>query len=59
MNCKVEQKLKLIKYCVLAAAGNDNINNNVNDNSNGNNTTFTVKDTKLYVTVLILSARDN
>ena len=49
----------MIKYCVLAAAGNDNINNKVNDDSNGNNTTFTVKDTKLYVTVLILSARDN
>ena len=31
-NCKVELKLKLTKYCVLSAAGNENVNNNNNAN---------------------------
>ena len=30
INCKVELKLKWIKYCVLSAPGNDNDNNNDN-----------------------------
>ena len=30
-NCKVELKLKSTKYCVLSAAGNDNINSNDDD----------------------------
>ena len=37
--CKVELKLKWTKYCVLAAAGSDNII----DNNNANNTIFTIK----------------
>ena len=55
IHCKVELKLKWTKYCVLPAAGADN----VNDNVNGNNIIFTIKDIKLYVPVVTLSARDN
>ena len=47
-----------MKYCVLSAASNDKLNNNHNDN-NGNNVIFTIKDTKFYVPVVILPARDN
>ena len=36
-----------------------NVNDNVNDNVNGNNIIFTIKDTKLYVPVVTVSARDN
>ena len=57
INCQVELKLKWTKYCVLYAAGADNVNGNVNDNANGNNIVFTIKDTKLYVPVVTLSAR--
>ena len=39
----------------MSAAGNDN----VNDNNNANNIIFTIKDTKVYVSVVTLSARDN
>ena len=53
INCKVELKLKWTKYCVLSATGADN------DNSNAFNITFTIKDAKLYVPLVILSARDN
>ena len=53
INYKVELKLKRTKYCVLSAAGADN------DNDNSNNIIFTVKDTKLYVPVVTLSATDN
>ena len=43
-------------YCVLSADGNDNF---INDNNNVDNIIFTIKDTKLYVLVVTLSARDN
>ena len=33
--------------------------NDVIDNNNANNIIFTIKDTKLYVPVLTLSAKDN
>ena len=56
INCKVELKLKWIKYCVLSAAGNENV---INDNDNTNNIIFTIKNTKLYIPVRTLSARDN
>ena len=56
INCNVELKLKCTKYCVLSAAGNGNV---INDNNNANNITFTIKDTKLNVPVVTLSARDN
>ena len=53
IHCKVELKLKCTKYCVLSAAGNDNINANLN------NIVFTIKDTKLFVSVKTLSASDS
>ena len=59
INCKVELKLKWTKYCVLSAAGADDVNGNVNDNIYGNNVIFTINDTKSYVLVMTLSARDN
>ena len=42
----------------MSAAGND-VNDNVNDDANSDNIIFTIKDTKLYVPVVILSTRDN
>ena len=57
INCKVELKLKWTKYCVLSALCF--VNDNVNDNLNGNDITFTIKDTKLYVPVVTLTARGN
>ena len=53
INYKVESKHKWTKYCVLSAVGNNNTNDNLNNNI------FTVKDTKLYVSVVTLLARDN
>ena len=53
MNFKVKLKLKLTNRCVLSAAGADNTA------PNSNNIIFTIKDTKLYVAVFILSARNN
>ena len=53
IKCKVELKLTWTKYCALYAAGADN------DNANPNNIIFTIKDTKLYVRVVTLSAKDN
>ena len=58
INRKVELKLKWAKYCVFSATGNDNLYNIVNYN-NGNNIILTIKDTKLYVPVVTLSAIDN
>ena len=52
INCKVELNLKWTKYCVLSAAGNDNVNDN-------ENIIFTINVIKLYVPVVTLSARDN
>ena len=59
VNCKIALKLKWTKYCVLSTAGADNVDGSDDDNANGNNIIFTVKDTKLYVPVVTLSARDN
>ena len=42
----------MFKNCVLAAAGVDNVN------ADSNNIIFTNKGTKLYVTVVTLSAKD-
>ena len=53
INFKVEIKLKWTKYCVLTAAGADN------NDANSNNIIFTIKNTKLYVPVVTLSAKDN
>ena len=52
--CKAELKLKWTKYCVFSSAGPDNINKR-----DSNNNFFTIIDTKLYVLVVALSARDN
>ena len=54
INCKVELKLRWKKYCVLSVNGTDNTKYN-----DSNNIIFTIKDTKLYVPVVTLSARDN
>ena len=56
INCKEELKLILTKYCVLPVAGNEN---NINENANADNIIFTIKDTELYVTKVILPAKDN
>ena len=54
INCKVELKLRWTKHCVLSVLGN------ANDNANADsNITFTIKDTRLYVPVVTLSAKDN
>ena len=55
VNCKVELKLIWTKHCVLSVAGADNANGNNNDN----NVIFIIKDTKLCVPVVTLSARDH
>ena len=53
VNCKEELKLKWTKYSVLAAAGAGNVD------ANSNNIIVTIKDTKFYVPVVTLSAKDN
>ena len=53
INCKIELKLKWTRYCVLSVADSDN------DNANCTVIISTIKDTKLYVPVITLSARDN
>ena len=55
INCKIGLKLKWTKYYVLS------VNDNGNTNTNPNNifTIFTIKDTKLYLPVVTLLARDN
>ena len=54
INCKVKLNLKWKKYCVLSVPGADNLNVNVNDNI-----FFTISDTKIYIPVVTLSARDD
>ena len=53
INSKIKLKLTLREYCVISAAGADDTN------ANDNNIIFTIKDTRLYVAVVTLSARDN
>ena len=53
INCKLELKLKWTKYCILTAASADNAD------ANSNNFIFSIKDTKLYVSVNTLSAKIN
>ena len=53
INCKVEVKRIWTKDCVLSAECNDNTN------ANPDNIIFNIEDTKLYVPVVTLSARDN
>ena len=54
INWKFELKLKSAKYCVLSAPGNNN-----NDNDRDDKIIFTIKDTKLCIPVVTLSAKDN
>ena len=54
INCNMELKLRWTKHCVLPVAGTNNSNGN-----NDDNIIFTIKETKLYVPVVHLSARDN
>ena len=53
INCKIELKLKWTKNCVLPTKGSDNANDYPNT------IIFTIKDTKLYVSVVTLSPKDN
>ena len=53
INCKVELKLKWMNHYVLSANGKDN------DEANSNNIIFNIKDTKLIVSLVTLSAKDN
>ena len=56
VNRRAELKLRWTRYCILSASGNKN---NINEDANVNNIIFTIKDTKIYVPVVTLSARDN
>ena len=53
INCKVELELKLRNHCVLTTAGVDKVN------ANDDNIIFTIKDTKLYVLLVTLSAKNS
>ena len=53
ISSKIELKLKWTNYFVLSAAGADNVNDK------DDNIIFTIKDTKLFVPVVTLLARDN
>ena len=53
ITCKVELKLKWSKYCVLTANDSDYAN------ANSNIIIITIKDTKLYLLVVTLLAKDN
>ena len=50
-NCKTELKLCPTKHCVLASAGVEHID------ANSSNIIFTIKDPKLFVLVVTLSAK--
>ena len=56
VNRRAELKLRWTRYSILSASGNKN---NINEDANVNNIIFTIKDTKIYVPVVTLSARDN
>ena len=56
INCILELKLKWTKYCVLSVANHEN---KINEDANANNIIFTIKNTKLYVLVVTLSAKIN
>lgn len=55
INCKIEIKLKWTKYYLLAVLGKENDNADVDSNNN----IVTIKDTKLYLSVVTLSTEDN
>ena len=51
----MERKIKRTTYCVFCAGGTENV---INEDANAN-IIFTIKNTKLYVLLVTLSARDN
>ena len=53
INFKIKLKFKWINYCGFSAAGEDNVNDG------DDKIIFSIKYTKLYVPVVILSSRDN
>ena len=53
INSKAQLKVKWAKFSVFASKYNDSTNNN------SNNIVFDIKDTKLYVPVVTLSAKNN
>ena len=53
INYKVELKLKWMNHCFLSTFDNNNTD------ADPNNIIFTIKDTKLYVPIVTLSAKDN
>ena len=53
INWKIKLKLTLREYCVFSGASADDTN------ANDSNIIFTIKDTRLYVAVVTLLARDN
>ena len=55
INCKFELKLRWTKHCILPLLGNRNDNADVDFN----NIIFTTNDTKLYVPIVIFSAKDS
>ena len=55
INCKVELKLRWVKNSVLSILGNENDNTN----ADSNNIIFTIKDTKLYVSLVTSLTEDN
>ena len=55
INCKFEFKLRSTKHCLSSVLVNESDNANVHFN----NIIFTIKDTKLYVLIVTLSAKDN
>ena len=56
INGKVKLKLKWTKYCVLSVGDKDN---EIANDGNAYIIIFTIKDIKLYVPLVNLSARDN
>ena len=56
INCILELKRKWTKYCVLSVGNNEN---KINEDADANNIIFTIKNTKLYVLVVTLSAKIN
>ena len=52
INCKLELKLRWARFCVFSVAGTDKANG-----SNDDNIIFTIKDTKLHISVA--AARDS
>ena len=53
VNRKVDLSLKWMNHCVLTAAGGNDAN------PDPNNISFAIKDTKLYVLEVTLSAKDS